>query len=117
MRERVVEEITDNLVLNVGYLYDMKNDKHIALERARRGVRALGLEWVDLVKRDRRGHVADTRHMVSKYLRDCGFTFHEISESLGRVNHTTSCYSVRQANNLLSIDRKYRQNYKIFLNA
>lgn len=113
----MVEAITDNVILNVGYILDMRKDKTVALERARRGVRALGLEWVDLVQKDRRGYVADTRHMVSKYLRDCGYTFREISECLGRINHTTSCYSVRQCNNLLEIDADYRRNYEIFMNA
>ena len=94
------EGITESLWLNVGARVDKDYDKEIAMQRAKRGVRALGLEWVDLVKRDRRGHVADTRHMVA-YLRDHALTFREISESLGRINHTTSVHSVKQANVLL----------------
>lgn len=118
MRERMEQEkMTTSLWLNVGFLNDDNQDKTVALERARRGVRALGLEWVDMIKRDRRGHVADTRHMVSKYLRDCGFSYKEISQSVGRINHTTSCYSVRKCNELLSIDRHYRKAYNKFLNA
>ena len=109
--------ITGSLWLNVGARVDKDYDKEVAMRRAKRGVRALGLEWVDLIKRDRRGHVADTRHMVSKYLRDHGYAFREISESLGRTNHTTSVHSVKQANNLLSIDRSYRQKYEIFIKA
>ena len=111
------EGITDSLWLNVGARVDKDYDKEIAMQRARRGVRALGLEWVDLVKRDRHGHVADTRHMVSKYLRDHGLTFREISESLGRINHTTSVHSVKQANVLLEIDKSFVDKYEIFSNA
>lgn len=109
--------ITGSLWLNVGARVDSNYDKEIAMRRAKRGVEALGLEWVDLIKRDRRGHVADTRHMVSKYLRDNGYNYREISESLGRINHTTSVHSVKQANNLLSIDSKYREKYEIFTTA
>ena len=111
------EGITGSLWLNVGARVDKDYDKEIAMLRAKRGVLALGLEWVDLVKRDRRGHVADTRHMVSKYLRDHGYAFREISESLGRINHTTSVHSVKQANVLLEIDKSFVDKYQIFQNA
>jgi len=117
MCQRMEQKITENLYLNVGMIHDYGQDKSIVLERARRGVEAMGLQWSDLIQRDRRGHVADTRHMVSKYLRDHGFVYREISAALGRINHTTSCYSVRQANNLISIDREYARNYEKFLNA
>ena len=98
-------------------IHDYGQDKSIVLERARRGVEAMGLQWSDLIQRDRRGHVADTRHMVSKYLRDHGFVYREISAALGRINHTTSCYSVKRANELLEIDRTFRDDYKKFINA
>ena len=56
--------------------------------------------------------------MVSKYLRDHGLTFHAgISESLGRINHTTSVHSVKQANVLLEIDKSFVDKYQIFQNA
>ena len=109
--------MTDSLWLNVGARVDKDYDKEVAMRRAKRGVEALGFEWVDLVKRDRRGHVADTRHMVSKYLRDHGLTFREISHSLGRINHTTSVHSVKQANILLEIDKTFVERYQIFKNA
>ena len=109
--------LTDSLVLNVGMLHDYSHDKRMVLQRARRGVKALGLSWGDLIAQDRRGHVADTRHMVSKYLRDHGFRYGEIAEALRRTNHTTSCYSVRRANELLEIDRNFRIDYKKFINA
>ena len=109
--------MTENLYLNVGMLHDYSHDKTIVLQRARRGVKALGLEWGELISRNRRGHIADTRHIVSKYLRDNGFRFHEIANTLGRINHTTSCYSVKRANELLEIDKTFRNDYKKFINA
>ena len=117
MRQRVGQKITDNLYLNVGQLHDYSHDKSLVIERAKRGVNALGLEWGDLVSTSRRGHVADTRHIVSKYLRDNGFRFCEIAHTLHRTNHTTSCYSVRRAGELLEIDRRFRDSYKKFINA
>jgi len=117
MRKGMEQKMTDNLYLNVGQLHDYSHDKTLVIERARRGVNALGLEWGDLISRTRRGHVADTRHIVSKYLRDNGFRFHEIAKTLQRTNHTTSCYSVRRAHELLEIDRRFRDDYKKFLNA
>ena len=110
-------KITDSFYLNVGMLHDFSYDKSLVLQRARRGVKALGLDWGDLVSRNRRGHIADTRHIVSKYLRDHGFRYHEIAQALARTNHTTSCYSVRRANELISIDRKFSNDYKKFINA
>lgn len=77
----------------------------------------MGLEWADMIARDRRGRVADTRHMVSKYLRDCGFSYPEISKVLSRANHTTSVHSVRRCNELLEIEPRFRKNYEKFLNA
>jgi len=109
--------MTDNPYLNVGMLHDYSYDKSMVLQRARRGVKALGLQWGDLVSRNRRGHIADTRHIVSKYLRDHGFRYQEIAHVLARTNHTTSCYSVKRANELLSIDRKFSDDYKKFINA
>ena len=117
MRERMEQKITDNFYLNVGQLHDYSHDKTLVLERARRGVTALGLEWGDIIAQNRRGHVADTRHIVSKYLRDNGFRFQEIAKTLQRTNHTTSCYSVRRAEELLEIDRRFRDNYKTFTSA
>ena len=109
--------LTDSLLLNVVMLHDYSYDKRLVLQRARRGVKALGLSWGDLIAQDRRGHVADTRHMVSKYLRDHGFRYGEIADALRRSNHTTSGYSVRRANELLEIDRNFRIDYKKFINA
>jgi hypothetical protein len=108
---------TDSFYLNVGMLHDYSYDKALVLQRARRGVKALGLEWGQLVSRNRRGHIADTRHIVSKYLRDHGFRYQEIAQALARANHTTSCYSVKRANELLEIDRNFRMDYKKFMNA
>lgn len=112
-----MQQTTDSFHLNVGMLHDYSYDKTLVLQRARRGVKALGLDWNDLVSRSRRGNVADTRHIVSKYLRDHGFRYEEIAKALARANHTTSCYSVKRANELLSIDRKFRNEYKTFINA
>lgn len=117
MRQAMDEEMTRSIWLNVGYLHDQSFDKRVALERARRGVEAMGLDWGTIIARDRRGPVADTRHMVSKYLRDCGFSYPEIAKALGRINHTTSVYSVRRCNELLNLERGYRKNYEKFLNA
>ena len=111
------QKITDNLYLNVGQLHDYSHDKTLVIQRAHRGVKALGLEWGDIIAQNRRGHVADTRHIVSKYLRDNGFRFHEIAKTLQRTNHTTSCYSDRRAEELLEIDRRFRDNYKTFTSA
>jgi len=109
--------MTKSFYLNVGMLHDYSHDKTLVLQRARRGVKALGLDWNDLVSRSRRGNVADTRHIVSKYLRDHGFRYQEIAKALARTNHTTSCYSVKRANELLEIDRNFRSDYKKFINA
>lgn len=117
MREAMELKITPSVWLNVGKLHDQTFDKRVALERARRGVEAMGLEWGTIIARDRRGHVADTRHMVSKYLRDCGFSFPEIANALQRANHTTSVYSVRRCNELIDMEYGYRKNYHKFLNA
>ena len=111
------EGIVDSLWLVVGKLNDQTYDKRVALERCRRGVEALGLQWGDMIAQDRRGNVADTRHMVSKYLRDCGFSYPEIAKSLHRMNHTTSVYSVRRCNELLDLERGFRKEYEKFLNA
>jgi hypothetical protein len=80
MRQAMDLKITPSVWLNVGAINDQTYDKRVALERARRGVEAMGLDWGTIIARDRRGHVADTRHMVSKYLRDCGFSFPEICQ-------------------------------------
>ncbi len=117
MRQAMDEKMTRSIWLNVGYLHDKSFDKRVALERARRGVEAMGLEWTTIIARDRRGPVADTRHMVSKYLRDCGFSYPEIARTLQRINHTTSVYSVKRCNELLDLERGYRQRYHKFLNA
>jgi chromosomal replication initiation ATPase DnaA len=117
MREAMELKVTPSVWLNVGKLHDQTFDKRVALERARRGVEAMGLEWGTIIARDRRGHVADTRHMVSKYLRDCGFSFPEIANALQRSNHTTSVYSVRRCNELIDMEYGYRKNYHKFLNA
>ena len=117
MREAMDSKITPSVWLNVGRLHDQTFDKRVALERARRGVEAMGLEWGTIIARDRRGHVADTRHMVSKYLRDCGFSFPEIANALQRANHTTSVYSVRRCNELIDMEYGYLKNYHKFLNA
>jgi len=117
MCEAMEQKITDNLYLNVGQLHDYSYDKALVIQRAHRGVKALGLEWGDVIAKNRRGHVADTRHIVSKYLRDNGFRFQEIAKTLQRSNHTTSCYSVRRAEELLEIDRRFQANYKTFTSA
>ena len=117
MRQGMEQKITDNFYLNVGQLHDSSHDKSLVIQRAQRGVKALGLEWGDIISRTRRGHVADTRHIVSLYLRNNGFRFQEIAKTLQRTNHTTSCYSVRRAGELLEIDRTFRDSYKKFLNA
>lgn len=111
------EGLSPSLWLNVGRLYESSPDKRIAIDKAKRGVQALGIEWSDLLKRDRRGRIAETRHLVSLHLRESGFTYMEISQTLHRINHTTSVYSVKQAHNLLDIDREYRKAYKIFKSA
>ena len=117
MCQGVEQKITGSLYLDVGHINSMRKDKAIALKRARRGTAALGLEWTDLVRSDRRGHIAETRHIASLYLRECGFTFREISESLGRINHTTSVYSVRKAEQLLETYEDFRDSYTKFKNA
>ena len=48
-----MQQTTDNLYLNVGMLHDYSYDKSLVLQRARRGVKALGLDWGDLVSRNR----------------------------------------------------------------
>ena len=117
MRKGMVQKITDHFYLNVGQLHDYSHDKSLVIQRAKRGVRALGLEWGDIISRTRRGHVSDTRHIVSLYLRNNGFRFHEIAKTLHRTNHTTSVYSVRRAGELLEIDAPFRDIYKKFINA
>lgn len=117
MRQAMELKMSPCLYLNVGYLNDETFDKRVALDRARRGVEAMGLEWANIIDRDRRGHVADTRHMVSKYLRDCGFSYPEIAKALQRANHTTSVYSVRRCNELISLEYGFSKNYHKFLNA
>ena len=111
------EGLTSSLWLNVGRIHETTPDKRLAIEKAKRVVQALGYEWTDLLKRDRRGRIAETRHLVSLHLRRSGFTYKEISETLHRINHTTSVYSVKQAQNLLDIDREYRKAQKIFESA
>ena len=117
MRQAMDQKMTASLWLNVGCLHDKSYDKRVALERCRRGVEAMGLDWGTIIARDRRGPVADTRHMVSKYLRDCGFSYPEIAKTLQRANHTTSVYSVKRCNELIYLERGYRQRYHQFLNA
>jgi len=111
------KEILTSVWLQVGALYDESKDKRVALERCRRGVKRMGFEWHHIIERTRRGPIADTRHMVSKYLRDCGWTFREISETLDRINHTTSVHSVNKANDLLKYDKAFQESYHQFLNA
>ena len=111
------KEILTHLWLSVGVLYVPEIDKRIAIERCMRGTKVLGIAWVRLTSKNRRGEIADARHMCSKYLRDCGFSYKEISKILGRGDHSTSVYSVRRGNELLEVDRRFRTNYQRFLNA
>lgn len=111
------KEVLMHVWLQVGALHDETKDKHVALDRAKRGVKRMGLNWGQILARTRRGHIVDTRHMVSKYLRDCGWTYQEISRTLHRSDHSTSLHSVNKANDLMDIDKQFRDSYHNFLNA
>ena len=115
MRSTMERQITDNLYLNVGMLHNFSLDQSLVLERARRGVEAMGVSWSDIIDRNRRGRVAETRHMVSKYLRDSGFSYPEIADAVKRANHTTSCYSVKRCNELIETYDEFAENYERFI--
>ena len=106
--------MTDNLYLNVGVLHNYSLDQSLVLERARRGVESMGISWSEIIAKNRRGRIAEARHMVSKYLRDSGFSYPEIANAVQRSNHTTSVYAVRRCNELIETYDEFAKNYEKF---
>ena len=108
-------KLTDHLYLNVGVLHNYSLDQSLVLERARRGVESMGVTWSQIIAQNRRGRIAETRHMVSKYLRDSGFSYPEIADAVQRANHTTSVYAVRRCNELIETYPEFAKNYEKFI--
>ena len=110
------EELTSNLnyLQPTGFRVVIDRTKYPNLEYFAQSVSHPGAQLTPLELPVRR---ITSGHIVSKYLRDNGFRFQEIAKTLQRTNHTTSCYSVRRAEELLEIDHRFRGDYKKFLNA
>ena len=56
----------------------------------------------------RRRDYVEARQLISKYLKDQGWTYREIGELLGNAPTSTSVYAVKAATNLLDVDAQIR---------
>jgi len=110
------KEILTHVWLQVGALHDTSKDKTVAVNRCKRGAKRLGVEWEEVIGRDRHREKVEARQIICKYLRDCGWTYISIGRLLDR-DHATAMYSERNMNHLLEYDKDIHEKWQIFLNA
>ena len=109
MRERMEQEISPYLV--VGYLADTPKglgDRRQDAEKMIRFAKNVHVPWKKVVSKVRRRDYVEARQLISKYLKEQGWTYREIGEFLGKRDHSTSVYAVKAAQNLLDTDRAIR---------
>jgi chromosomal replication initiation ATPase DnaA len=105
------------LYLRVGQIYDdQKYSTEMAEEllKCRRAANRMNLEWQVILSPKRTQELCDFRFIAMKHLRDKGFTYKEMGLVFGKRDHSTACYSVKQANALLDTDATFRHKYTIF---
>ena len=110
------KELLTHVWLQVGALHDMSKDKTVAVHRCKRGAKRLGVEWAEVIGRDRHREKVEARQIICKYLRDCGWTYISIGRLLDR-DHATAMYSERNMKHLLEYDRDIHEKWQLFLNA
>lgn len=94
--------------------YHMTNDE--ALARVQRGVARLGLDWADIVGPVRRRELVDARKMISYFLREQGWTFKAIGQTMKR-DHATAVHHTRTLFYLMEYEPKTRRRYIDFCSA
>ena len=106
-----------NPYLRVGQLYDNDDyarDVYQDVQKFRRAAAAMGLQWADVVSKKRHQPLCDFRFMAMKHLRDKGYGYKQIGSMFAGRDHSTACYAVRTANELLQTDKTFQRSYTIF---
>ena len=115
-------QMTDNLELNIGRLYDVNGDyakkatRIYSLMVCKRRVKALGYTWDDVLDKQRHRHLVDLRKVVCKYLYDKKWTYMSIGRLL-KLNHATIIHHKNQFENLLGHDAELQSLWVKFKNS
>jgi len=117
MRQRLREESTlqgMNPYLVVGYLADTPKglgDRRTDAEKMIRFAKMVHVPWKKVIGPIRRRDYVEARQLISKYLKQQGWTYREIGEFLGNRDHSTAVYAVKAAQNLIDTDREVRMKW------
>ena len=84
------------------------------IEKALKDV--LGVEFSDVMSRNRHRDLTDARMMMYLLLREYGLSYPRIGKIMGK-NHTTILWGVRAAQSLLYYNAPFRENYQAFKNS
>lgn len=76
----------------------------------------LGVEFSDVMGRNRHRDLTDARMMMYLLLREYGLSYPRIGKIMGK-NHTTILWGVRTAQSLLYYNAPFRENYQAFKNS
>ena len=120
MRERMEQKESMNPWLIVGYLQDAPrglSDRNTDVQKVIRFCKMVRVPWKKVVGPVRRRDYVEARQLISKYLKDQGWTYREIGELLGKRDHSTSVYAVKAATNLLDVDAQIRLKWLQLLQA
>lgn len=119
MRQAVEREVM-NPWLVVGYLAEVPSgagDRTQDVRKMMRFCKLVNTPWKKVVGPVRRRDYVEARQLISKYLKDQGWTYREIGELLGKRDHSTSVYAVKSANNLLDVEAGIRYKWLKLLQA
>lgn len=114
--------MTNNIYLNVGYLYDKDGKaqqeltKSQALDLTKKRVELMGYSWHELKSAKRYRYLTDMRKVVCTYLYDNRWTFPQIGKLL-KMDHTSVIYHRRTFNELLQTDDQMQTLWLQFKNT
>ena len=117
---QAVEKQPMNPWLVVGYLAEVPRgvgDRHQDVQKMIRFAKLVNVPWKKVIGPVRRRDYVEARQLISKYLKDQGWTYREIGELLGRRDHSTSVYAVKSAKNLLDVEAGFRYKWLKLLQA
>lgn len=102
----------------VGRLSYADNDgDDVTIKQCIRGVERLGVTWAELQLPCRERRIVDARRLCCLLLREKGWTFLRIAETVGYSNHATAIHHVNTATQLLEYDSGFRNKHLTFTQA
>lgn len=79
-----------------------------ALAQVKFRVKLSGYNWHDVIGASRHREIVDLRHLAQFYLYNSGLTYTQVARITNR-NHATIIHAVKKCNELLDVDKRFRQ--------